>query len=702
MKKLFLFCLIALAAFNAHAQIEKRVKWTFSFSKPEAKVGETVDVIFKVDIDKGWHLYSNDFSPEVGPIPMSLKFTPHGSYQLVGKAKPIGAIKHFDEIFQGNVSFFNGKGEFHQTIKILQENPVIEGKYEGQACTDTDGRCVQENGKFKFEGLKVVPSDPKPTETATPEKEAKKDSVVPSAQPTKDTAIVSATPISSDSLTQTDTTAISPATANTATADDCSPTLLELLAAFIAGLVAVLTPCVYPMIPMTVAMFSKGEHKTSRVIFYGLSMLFIFTIIGTTVSAVFGPAALNKFSTHWLPNIIFFAVFIFFSLSFLGLFEITMPSWLVNKADSQADKGGLTGIFFVALTQALVSFSCTAPIVGSAAILAGQGCLSKALLINLAFGAAFSLPFVLAAIIPGASKKLPKSGGWLNTVKVFFGFLELAIALKFLSTPDQTYHWGILDREVYLALWIVIFALIGLNIVGKFRTPHDSKLETVSVPRIFASILIFAFVIYMIPGMFGAPLKGLSGLIPPETSFDGEWVVNGKTSAHSAQAVGATTTPEGTTPKYGEKLTLPHGLQGFFDFDEAAAYARKVNKPIFIDFTGHGCVNCRLMEANVWASNEVLERLKKNYVVVALYCDDKGIQLPESEWYKSKYDGETKQVLGDKNLAIQIDRYNSNAQPFYCLVDADGKLLNKPSAYNPNVATFVKFLDEGIAKFNGK
>jgi thiol:disulfide interchange protein DsbD len=463
------------------------------------------------------------------------------------------------------------------------------------------------------------------------------------------------------------------------------------------GFVALLTPCVYPLIPMTVSYFTKQKGGLQKALLYGFFIIAIYVLFGTIIAYAFGQAAPNFISTHWIPNMLFFIVFVVFGVSFLGWFEIVLPSSFVNKIDAQSDRGGIGGIFFMAFTLVLVSFSCTGPVAGTILSLGSQGQILRPIIGMFGFGLAFAIPFTLFAIFPNWLQNLPKSGGWMNSVKVILGFLELALALKFLSTADQTYHWHILDREVYLAAWIVIFSLIGLYLLGKIQMPHDSKLDKVSVPRTLLAIVVLTFVVYMIPGMFGAPLKALSGWLPPMETQD--FVIGGESSSVETSSNADPNFPKKV--KYDEFLKLPLGLHGFFDYKEAVAYAKQVNKPLFIDFTGHGCVNCRKMEAAVWSNPEVKKRIENDYVLVALYVDDK-TELPKSEWYKSKDDGLEKTTIGDQNLDFEITRFNGNAQPYYCLVDPnnDSKTLVKPRAYNENIEEFIKFLEDGKAKFN--
>ncbi|MDE6858375.1 MAG: thioredoxin family protein, partial [Alistipes sp.] len=417
-----------------------------------------------------------------------------------------------------------------------------------------------------------------------------------------------------------------------------------IIEAVLWGFAALLTPCVFPMVPMTVSFFLKGEGGPARgrlrAALYGLFIVLLYTVPiaaiilitrivgGDTVTA----DIFNWLATHWLPNILFFIVFMVFAASFFGAFEITMPSWLVNKSDSKADTKGIGGIFFLALTLVLVSFSCTGPIVGSVLIKSTSGEFWTPIITMLAFSLAFALPFTLFAVFPSLLKSLPSNGGWLNSVKVVIGFVEVALGFKFLSVADQTYHWGLLDREVYLAIWIVVFTLMGLYLLGKIKFAHDSDVPYIEVGRLTLVIAVFSFVVYLIPGMWGAPLKALSGYLPPLHTQD--FVMGESAIAPVGEPSGKALTPAGNAApghgKYSDFLHLPHGLKGFFDLKEAEAYAAEVGKPIFIDFTGHGCVNCREMEMRVWSAPEVLDMLRNDYVIVALYADDKK-ELPESE-----------------------------------------------------------------------
>ena len=586
-------------------------------------------------------------------------------------------MKKYDDIFEGDVRYFEKNVLFHQKVKLLANNAKIECVYDGQACTDVDGRCVQISGPatFTFDS-KAADIPAKIEEKKTPIIDTAS-LLLPDIELIKKSLTDSSTKsVIGQEIIKTDQTS--------------SPTgggaglFSFFIQAFLGGLIALLTPCVYPIIPMTVSFFTKQKKGVSLALLYGFFIVAIYVLFGTLISFLFGQTAPNFISTHWLPNLLFFAVFIIFGLSFLGLFEITLPNSVINKMDANADKGGILGVFFMAFTLVLVSFSCTGPIAGTILGLGAQGEVIKPVIGMLGFSLAFAIPFTLFAIFPAWLHTLPKSGGWLNTVKVVLGFLELALALKFLSTADQVYHWHLLDREIYLALWIAIFGMIGLYLIGKISLPHDSKVEKISVMRTVFAIGSFAFTFYLIPGMWGAPLKGLSGWLPPLTTFDhfSSGNLNNNTIAEPNSAV-----------KYGKLFKLPHNLEGYFDYQEALTYAKSVNKPLFIDFTGHGCVNCRKMEENVWADPKVLDKLKKDYVILALYVDDK-TEKAEKEWFTSKSDGAVKKTIGAQNLDFEITKFNGNAQPYYCLVDSKTEQLIKPPlAYDLNVDNFLAFLE---------
>ncbi|GAB3932087.1 protein-disulfide reductase DsbD family protein [Larkinella terrae] len=680
--------LVALTTASAQIQPDP-THWTFTASKTAAKVGDVVEIRMNATIDKSWHVYSSDLDPDLGPIPTTLKLKENGSFEKVGAFISLAPKEEFEEVWNGKVRFFENKAALVQKVKVLKPNPVIEGSIEYQTCSGTT--CLPPTEQefkvaIKTTGVADAPATIAPTSEAVATGEPAAVST-PKDTTTKVAVAPSVNTVKTDSETVSSAAPVAIPQLETNQPQKPESLLGFMVAAFLSGLLALLTPCVFPIIPMTVSYFTKQDNGLWKAVLYGLSIIGIYVLVGTVVSRINGPAFANFVSTHWLPNVLFFAIFFVFGLSFLGLFEIVLPTSLVNSMDAKAEKGGVAGILFMAFTLVLVSFSCTGPIVGSLLVASAGGEVLKPIVGMAAFSAAFAIPFTLFAAFPQWLKSLPKSGGWLNSVKVVLGFLELALALKFLSIADQVYHWNLLDREVYLAFWIVIFALIGFYLLGKVRLPHDSETKTVSIPRLLLAIVTFAFVVYMIPGLWGAPLKALAGYLPPETTQD-----------FGFQGVSVSSTEKentlGEKPKYSELFRLPHRLQGFFDYKQALAYAAKVNKPVFIDFTGHGCVNCREMEARVWSEEPVLRRLKNDYVILALYVDDK-TELPEADWYTSTYDKRQKKTIGAQNADLQIVRYNNNAQPHYCLVDPTGKLLVQPKNYDLDVNKFAGFLDEG-------
>lgn len=611
-------------------------------------------------IQPGWHLYDMGPYDVNGPYPTAFVFTLGEDAELVGEVKMTAQPKRiYDDMFQMEIGYFENKALFTQDIRLNGAGATVEAYIEYMGCNDMN--CI----------------------------------------PLSDTTIVftlgdktaaAAAPV------QTET--ISESKADNAPAAKPSSLWSNIISAILWGLAMLATPCVFPMIPMTVSFFIKGSDNKRlgrfRASMYGLFIVLLYTVpiaaIILITRIVGGDAVtadiFNFLATHWLPNVIFFAVFMIFAASFFGAFEITMPSKLVNSSDQKANKKGLGGIFFMALTLVLVSFSCTGPIVGSVLIESIQGEFWDPIITMLAFSIAFALPFTFFAFFPSVLKKMPKSGGWLNSVKVVLGFIELALGLKFLSTADQAYHWGILDREIYLAIWITVFTLLGFYLLGKLRFKHDSPTEHVSVTRLVLAIVVFSFVVYMIPGMWGAPLKGISGYLPPMTTQD--YVV---TNGGSAPAASASTETAAETRKYADFLHLPHNLDGFFDLEEAIAYAKKVDKPLFMDFTGHACTNCRAMESRVFSDPRILDMFRNDFVMVALYMDDKTI-LPEDEWVTTP-SGKVLKSLGKINSQFAKDRYGINAQPYYIIADHEGNELVPTRSYNLDIEAFVKFLKDG-------
>jgi thiol:disulfide interchange protein len=677
-KHLFLIALLLGTSIFGFGQLLKPVKWSFD-QKPVGK-GE-IELIFKASIQKGWHLYSTNL-PEGGPIKTTFTFTGDSAkYHTEGEITPKTApTKEHDKIFNMDLEFFSNEAIFVQKIKVLSNQSFdLKGTIEYQSCDDET--CTLDDHDFSF---KIAGAD---LTSSSIEKPVIMDQVT-----TKDSSVA--------------------AFNNKLITKDEVPSHHSLwwffMFSFIAGLAAILTPCVFPMIPMTVSFFmnsnkSRFQAKMQAMV-YGGSIILIYTLIGTVVALTLGADFANWISTHWLPNVLFFIIFVLFAFSFFGAFEIVLPGNWGNTTDRFVDKGGVGGAFFMALTLVLVSFSCTGPIVGAILVESAGGMVIKPIVGMLGFSLAFALPFTLFAIFPQWLSNLPKSGGWLNSVKVVLGFIELALGLKFLSIADQTYHWRILDREVYISFWIVIFTMMGFYLLGKMKFAHDSEPKFITVPRLMLALITFTFVVYLVPGMLGAPLKAISGYLPPMTShdFDLHKIIRDEVKLVDQHGATAAFTAPATAlcekPKYSEFLELPHGLEGFFDFEQGLACAKAQNKPLFIDFTGHGCVNCREMEANVWSDPRVLERLKNEFVIIALYVDDK-TDLPQSEWVTSTYDQKVKKTIGKKFADFQISRFGVNAQPYYVLLDHNQNLLVKPTARDLNPDHFIDFLDRGLAEF---
>ena len=491
--------------------------------------------------------------------------------------------------------------------------------------------------------------------------------------------------------------ALEPAGGGAAAADTDGSLWALIIEAILWGLASLLTPCVFPMVPMTVSFFLKGSENKSkgrfRAALYGLFIVLLYTVPITIIiglTRILGGATVtsdifNWLATHWIPNLLFFAIFMIFAASFFGAFELTLPSKWVNSSDKNSDKGGLGGIFFLALTLVLVSFSCTGPIVGSVLIKSTQGEFWTPIITMLAFSIAFALPFTLFALFPSLLKGLPKSGGWLNSVKVVLGFIEIALGFKFLSTADQTYHWGLLDREVYLAIWIVVFSLLGMYLLGKLRFKHDSPVEYISVLRLTLAIAVLSFVVYMIPGMWGAPLKALSGYLPPIETQD--FVLSSYAPAGAL--------PEAAAPSSdGNTIKMPLGLVAYDNIDDALEESKLTGKPVFVDITGYGCVNCREMEARVWSDPQVLQLLRDRFIMVALHNDDK-TRLPESQWVTTP-EGKVLKDVGRVNSYIARERFGVNSQPNYALLDSDGELLAPVRGYNLSIEGFVDFLNQAL------
>lgn len=674
MKKTAVLLFTLLTLFQVQAQMLKPVKWKSALEK---KSDTEFLLIFEATIDNEWHIFSQ-FTPEGASLPSVFVFVDaKDNYELIGKTKESPYKKVYSADFGVDEYLFENSAKFSQLVKIKKTNlKTIKVELEYQACKT---QCIQlyETFEFKLPEL-TIPVEVKGA--------IQKDTVL-SPQ---------VTTISTDSLTQADRDNLNISSAKTITQPDTSKEekrgLLSIFfLAFLGGFAALLTPCVFPMIPLTVSFFTKQSGSRQKgifnAIFYGLSIIFIYVALGSLIVGVFGADALNQLSTSVVFNVVFFIILIFFAASFLGAFEIVLPQSWANKIDAQAGKTGLIAIFFMALALAIVSFSCTGPIVGTLLVEASSKGGTAPIVGMLGFSLAIALPFMLFALFPGWLKSLPKSGGWMNTVKVSLGFLELALAFKFLSNADLVLqlHW--FEREIFIAIWIAIFGIWALYLFGKLTLPHDSVLQHISVGRLFMGLLVLTFTVYLIPGLWGAPLKIISGFPPPLHYSENP---NGVGASNGSVAIQEY--PDGA--KRG-----PHGLLAFTDYEKGMAYAKLQNKPVLLDFTGYACVNCRKMEDYVWSDSEVLKILKNDVVLISLYVDDKK-ELPETEKYVSPETGRKIKTIGNKWSDFQITRYKANAQPYYLILDTSGTTLSdKPESYNPDISEYKKWLQQGIAKF---
>ena len=661
---MFLLSVTALSA-----EILKPVTWSFS----NKQVSDTeFELVLTADIANSWHLYSQ-FIGEGGPVATSFKFIKSHDYELVGKvAESPKPREVYEKVFEMKVAFFEKKAVFTQKIKLKTAATNVKGTLRFMACDDSQCLPPEDiNFSFSVKGAKVA--------AVTPAADTANAAVSPVQQVVKDSAakVIKTQPLD---------------LASTSTADNPSLWTIFILG-LLGGFAAFIMPCIFPMVPLTVSFFTKKEQSklqgVKSALIYGLSIVIIYVTLGLIITVLFGADALNNLSTNGIFNFFFFLLLIVFALSFLGAFELVLPSSWVNIMDQKSEKGGLMGLFFMAATLALVSFSCTGLIVGNLLVQAAtMGQLLGPAIGMLGFSIALAIPFVLFAMFPAWMKAMPKSGGWLNSVKVVLGFLELAFAFKFLSNVDLAYHWNWFDREIFLSLWIVISALMGFYLLGKLKLPNDSDVKHVSTPRLVLAIITLSFTMYMIPGLWGAPLKSISAFLPPMSTQD--FVMSAGSAPAAAHNSG--------NHKYSEIFHAPLGLDVFFDYDEGLAYAKKMNKPVFIDFTGHACVNCRKMEASVWPDKEVLSHLTNDYVVIQLYVDDK-TDLAAAEQTVSKYSGKKINTIGNKWSDLQASRFNANSQPFYVLLDNKGNLLVQPQGADYDPVSFTKYLDSGLAAF---
>lgn len=661
MKKTALLFFLLLSFIAGKAQIIEPVKWS---SKIEKKSDSEYVLIFNATIEENWHMYSQ-FSADGGGLPLEVEFNnAENNFEAVGKAEESETHKEYNDIFEVEETFFSNKAELKQTIKVSNpDNTVVQVGLYYQVCKES---CIQGENLFVFNLKDLTSQEVMSFEDVIVKTETSKSEV-------KETA-----PTSGDDDKKKDSE---------------RGLFTIFIIAFFSGFAALLTPCVFPMIPMTVSFFTK-QSKTKaagikNAFIYGISIIVIYVVLGSLVTAIFGADALNALSTNVIFNIAFFVLLVVFASSFLGAFEIMLPNSWANKVDRQADRGGIIGILFMALALAIVSFSCTGPIVGTLLVEAASKGGIAPIVGMFGFSLALALPFMLFAMFPGWLNSLPKSGGWLNTVKVFLGFLELAFAFKFLSNADLVLQMHILERETFLAIWIAVFGILSLYLFGKITLPHDSPLKSISVGRLFMGLLTLTFTIYLIPGLWGAPLKLISGFPPP---------MHYSESPHGFGGGGAviSSSEESKLPK-GAKLGA-HNIVAFEDYAEGLAYAKEINKPVMIDFTGYACVNCRKMEDYVWSDERIMSILKNDVVLISLYVDYKK-ELPESEKYVSETTGKKIETIGNKWSDFEITKYKANAQPYYVLINLEEENLNDPVGYTPDVEEYLEWLQSGIENF---
>jgi len=662
-------CILVLISTSLSAQILQPVKWSYS---AEQTSPEEATLIMKAAIDSSWHLYSQ-FIADGGPVKTTFTFTPSKNYILIGKVTESKAIDYFDKSFDMQLSYFTNQAVFKQKIKLTTNKTFrVKGSVEFMVCDDE--RCLPP----ELIDFKIKIKGDNQEDTAAEDSSDEKAETIPTPVDTGISQnIVPDTLVPGNSISQNGgpMVELEPGCGEIVSEDHVSSIWGIFIGGILGGLLALLTPCVFPMIPMTVSFFTKRSGSRQKgmmnAIIYAVSIIIIYVGLGFLVTVTMGSDALNEMASNSFFNLAFFVIFIIFAVSFFGAFEIVLPSWLVNKADQASDKGGLVGIFFMAFTLSLVSFSCTGPIIGTLLVEAAHGRSYLGPLAGMTgFSIALALPFALFAAFPSWLSSLPKSGGWLNSVKVSLGFLELALALKFLSNVDLAYHWGFLKREVFISLWVIIFGMLGFYLLGKLKFSHDSDVKHISVPRLIFAIITLTFTLYLIPGIWGAPLRMISGFPPPE--FYKEWI----------------------EPKSND---CPHDLTCFKDYDEGMRYAKLQGKPVMVDFTGWSCVNCRKMEDNVWSDPKVLKKLSEEFVIISLYVDDKTL-LPENEQYVAA-SGKKIRTTGNKWSDMQRTQYETNSQPYYILLDNNGKILAHPRGYTPDVDTYAKFLDEGLCRF---
>ena len=674
--KITLFIILLFFTTGLYSQIVDPVQWSFTKENIE---DNSYELIFTASMDEGWSIYGTDLEPG-GPIPTDIEFEDNDNYKFAGDLKyPEPEVK-YDPNFDMDIPMYSGSVSLRQEVEVLSaENVDLEGELVYMACDDTS--CLPPDYvdfSFNLSGTGEVSEEAEtPDDMPEEEKADEPDQLEPEYDVDEET-------VAEDIHYEV------------ADPEQERSIWVNFIMGFVGGLLALLTPCVLPMIPLTVSFFLRNAGNKPKAlrdaIFYGLSIVFIYVVIGIAVSVLFGADRLNAAATSPAFNLFFFALLVLFAAAFFGAFELRLPSSWTNKLDSKADqKGGLAGVFLMGIIFVLVSFSCTGPIVGTLLVDAAlSGNVLAPAFGMTGFSIALAIPFTLFAIFPTALKSLPQSGGWMNAIKVVLGFIVLAFSLKFFAVADAVGQWNLLSREGFIVIWIAIFILMGLYLIGVIRFANDSKPEHLSVPRLFLAIASFAFVFYLLPGLFGAPLQTVSSFLPPLTkqSFN--------ISQHSEPADMTTAIEyEGESVQEG-----PHGLMAFTDYEEGMAYAKEKNKPVFLDFTGLGCANCRKMEASVWSDPRVLERLKNNFIKISLYVDDR-TRLPEDEQFVSTAMGRERKIrtVGQKWSVFQAENFNVNTQPYYVILDHDENMLAEPYGFNTNVEKYIEFLDTGYENF---
>ena len=631
--------------YTSNSQILEPIKWDIKVDSSFFDNKQSLNLIFKPTTELGWYIYSSDNDPNSGPR-TEFEFNSNKTYKLKGDIVPKNVKTKFDEVWDSEVRYLDNSGYFLQTVDPIEDNISISGFISYQVCSEIEKMCIPlEKDFIFFNDIQSVSQD-----------------------------------FNEDLL-----------------AFEEEKSLLSfILFSFFAGFLAILTPCVFPMIPLTVSYFANKKNNKKPFLdafVFGISIIIIFTFLGIFLSMLMGPQSANELATSWIPNILFFLLFVAFGLSLIGFYELTIPSSFITSIDKKSQQGGFVGIFFMAFTLVLVSFSCTGPLVGSILVQSASGLQIKPVLGMLSFSLAFSLPFTFLAIFPQKLQSLPKSGSWMVTLRVILGFVAIAFSLKFLSVVDKAYHFNILNRDIFLIIWSFLFLVLALYLIGFIKLP-DGAIKNKSYKTKVLSALFGVLSIYFISGLFGNRLSYFAAYLPPVqssyidiTSFSRKPFFDDERGSVIRNV------------KYSDILKLPHNLQGFFDYDQAIQYAKKENKPVLLDFTGHGCVNCRDIESRVWPDERVRDYLNNKYVLLSLYVDDK-TELSREQWYTSKYDSKIKKTLGKQNADFQITRFNNNAQPFYVILDPfSGKVIYKPWGYELDIENYLSHLSNGIKIF---